>query len=75
MPEEPSLYLFQCPLTKMNVKAFADAAVTARDCRLRWIVPCAACGEAHVVNVATGRVRVTVAAPRAEAEDAARAQG
>lgn len=74
MPEEPSLYVFQCPVTRMNVKVFADSAVTVHGCRLRWVVPCAACGEAHMVNVATGRVRVTVAAPAAP-NDAARAQG
>jgi hypothetical protein len=37
-------------------------------------VPCVACGRWHVVNVATGRVRVT-AVPSQTAEPAARAVG
>jgi len=74
MPDEPSLYIFECPLNKTSVKVLADAAIRAPSCRLRWIVPCVACGRWHVVNVATGRVRVT-AIPAQAAEPAARAVG
>lgn len=63
MPEEPLLYVFQCPLTGMTVKVLANAAATAPSCRQRWNVACAACGQRHVINIATGRVRVTVASP------------
>jgi hypothetical protein len=58
MADEP-IYLFECPLTKRRV--VADTADAVEGCRLRWLVACAACGQRHLVNVATGRVRVTVA--------------
>lgn len=74
MPDEPSLYIFECPLNKTTVKVLADASIKAPCCRLRWIVPCVACGRWHAVNVATGRVRVT-AIPSQTAEPAPRAAG
>lgn len=74
MPDEPSLYIFECPTNKATVKVLADAAIRAPSCRLRWIVPCVACGRWHVVNVATGRVRVTAVPPQTP-EAAARAVG
>jgi hypothetical protein len=60
MPDAPPLYVFECPVTKMNVKVLADNALPVGGCRLRWHVACVACGGWHLVNVATGRVRVTV---------------
>lgn len=74
MPDEPSLYIFECPLNMTSVKVLADAAIRAPSCRLRWIVPCVACGRWHAVNVATGRVRVT-AVPSQTPEPAARTAG
>ena len=61
MPDAPPLYVFQCPVMKMNVKVLADNALPVEGCRLRWRVACVACGGWHLVNVATGRVRVTIA--------------
>jgi hypothetical protein len=60
MPDAPPLYVFQCPVMKMNVKVLADNAPPVEGCRLRWRVRCVACGGWHLVNVATGRVRVTI---------------
>jgi len=60
MPDAPPLYVFQCPVMKTNVKVLADNALPVEGCRLRWQVACVACGGWHLINVATGRVRVTI---------------